>query len=233
MMTDAMPAGPVVLEFSKKYDLQHAHQYAAKHEAGFFRKLSNWREQSIARSALRAAGNPQRILDLPCGAGRFWAMLAEQPGREIYAADYSEDMIRVARFLRPSEVVASVKSFQGSAFDIKMDDESVQNIFCMRLLHHIGDAKNRALMLKEFHRVTSDTVCISLWVDGNRQAERRLRLEAKRSSLRSKPKYQNRFVIPQAQIEAEFERSGFDRVTHYDLIRGFSMWRIYVLKKRK
>lgn len=232
-MMDDNPRQTVELEFSRKYDLAHAQQYGAKHEAGIFRKLSNWREQSIARSALQAAGNPQRVLDLPCGAGRFWEMLAEQPGREIYAADYSEDMIQVARLLRPAQVVARVKSFKASAFDIKMDDASVQNIFCMRLLHHIGDAKNRAVLLKEFYRVTSDSVCISLWVDNNRQANRRLRLEAKRAGKQSKEKYQNRFVIPVAVIEAEFEQSGFDRVTHFDLIKGISMWRIYVLKKRK
>ncbi len=221
------------LEFSNKYDLQHAHKYAAKHSDGFFRKLSNWREQFIARKALQTSGNPQSILDLPCGTGRFWNTLVEHPTRKIYAADYSNDMIKVAKHTRPPKIVSRVQCFQSSAFDIKMDDESVQNIFCMRLLHHIGDETKRAMMLKEFHRVTSDTVCISLWVDGNRQADRRLQLENKRKLNGNSSKYQNRFVIPRAIIEQEFEQFGFEKIAHYDLIKNFSMWRIYVLRKCK
>lgn len=221
------------LEFSNKYDLEHARQYATKHGDGVFRKLSNWREQFIAKKALQVAGNPQSVLDLPCGAGRFWGTLAEQPARTIYAADYSNDMIKVAKYIRPSKIVSRVQCFNTSAFDIKMDAESVQNIFCMRLLHHIGDAANRAKILQEFHRVTSDTVCISLWVDGNRQADRRLQLENKRKLNDATSKYQNRFVIPKAIIEQEFEQSGFDKIAHYDLMKNFSMWRIYVLRKCK
>lgn len=232
-MNDSPQTDSVELEFSKKYDLKHARQYAAKHESGIFRKLSNWREQAIARNALRVAGNPQVVLDLPCGAGRFWEMLAEEPKRKIFAIDNSEEMIKVARLLRPPEVVERVTSSQGSAFEIKMDNESVQNIFCMRLLHHIGDAQNRALLLKEFHRVTADSVCISLWVDGNRQADRRMKLDAERAQNPNKQKYQNRFVIPALQIEAEFKESGFEVAANYDLLKTISMWRIYVLKKRK
>ena len=35
------------------------------------------------------------------------------------------------------------------------------------------------------------------------------------------------------QIKTEFEQSGFEQVTHYDLIKTISIWRIYDLKKRK
>ena len=102
----------------------------------------------------------------------------------------------------------------------------------MRLLHHIGDPEHRAIMLKEFHRVTRNAVCISLWVDGNWQAIRRLRLERARKNNGLKQKMRNRFVILRRRIESEFEDAGFSIVGHYDSLKYFSMWRIYVLKKQ-
>jgi len=222
---------PIELEFSKKYTLDHSEHYAKKHHASLLRRISNWREQAIGRNSLKMAGDPNVVLDLPCGAGRFWPILAEKTDRTIYAADYSSDMVEVARRVCDPNIVARVQAFQSSAFDIQLPDESVDCIFCMRLLHHIGDPEHRAIMLKEFHRVTRDTVCISLWVDGNRQATRRLRLEqVQKKDL--KQKVRNRFVIPRRRIESEFENSGFCIVGHYDILKYFSMWRIYVLKKK-
>ena len=54
----------------------------------------------MARRALALAGNPKSVLDLPCGAGRFWELLAENPERELYAADNSENMVAVADLTR-------------------------------------------------------------------------------------------------------------------------------------
>lgn len=221
------------LEFSKKYTLEHSQQYAEKHEETVTRKLSDRREQAIARKGLKLAGNPKKVLDLPCGTGRFWSLLAEQPDREIYAADYSEHMIEVAAQVRPPEIVKRVNSFQTSAFDIDLEGSAVDCVFCMRLLHHIGSQEHRAVMLKEFHRVTADSVCITLWVDGNRQAKRRLQLEQRRKEQGgSAGKYQNRFVLPRKQIEQEFIETGFEISGYYDLFKYLSMWRIYVLRKK-
>jgi hypothetical protein len=69
-------------EFAEKYDPEHAKKYFEKHNTGFWRRLSTWREIDTARKALVMAGRPQTVLDLPCGTGRFWAMLAEEPGAQ-------------------------------------------------------------------------------------------------------------------------------------------------------
>ena len=57
------------LQFSRKYDQKHAKDYYFKHQRGLRRRLTNRREQAMARKALVLAGNPRVILDLPCGAG--------------------------------------------------------------------------------------------------------------------------------------------------------------------
>ena len=222
---------PIELEFSRKYDLDHAQQYLHKHQDGLARRLSHWRDVQVARHALKLADQPNLVLDLPCGAGRFWPMLCEQPNRVIFAADNSVDMLATARAAQVPEVVARVNSFRTSAFDIDLGDNAVDCIFCIRLLHHIESSEHRLAVLREFHRVSRDTVILSLWVDGNYKAWKRSRLEARRAAEGRATQNQNRFVVPRAVIEREFRTSGFDIIGHLDFLPGYAMWRTYVLRK--
>jgi len=224
---DSRTPQAINLEFSEKYDLDHAQHYFRKHRASLSRRLSTWRELDIARRALALAGNPGVVLDLPCGAGRFWPMLAEKPDRRILAADSSKEMLDVAARMQPRSLVERVERFQCSAFETGLGDGSVDNILCMRLLHHVIEPSHRLAMLREFHRVTRDTVCLSLWVDGNYQAYRRTKLEARRSKAGS----QNRAVVGRQTVESEFMQAGFRVKGHFDFLRFYSMWRIYVLQK--
>lgn len=220
-------SGPIELEFSRKYDRAHAHQYLLKHRDGLARRLSHWRDVQLARRALKLAGDPDLVLDLPCGAGRFWPLLAEHPSRMIFAADNSRDMLAIAEAAQPLAVVKRVERFQASAFAIDMGDNAVDCIFCMRLLHHIADPQHRLAMLREFHRVSRDTLIVSLWVDGNYKAWKRKRLERRRSPRDN----QNRFVVARSVIEAEFAQAGFDILGRNDFLPGYAMWRVYVLRK--
>jgi len=217
------------LQFSGKYDRQHAEEYFRKHQAGFWRKLSNWREQAMACKALRLAGNPASVLDLPCGSGRFWGVLAENKERRILGADRSLDMIDVGLAMLPQEVTRRLETFQCSSFSIPKPDNFVENVFCMRLLHHIGDKQDRLNLFKEFARVASDSVIFSLWVEGNYKAWRRRRLEQRPR----RKDYQNRFVIDRATIEAECVDSGLEITGHIDFLKYYAMWRIYVCRVLK
>ena len=226
-----MLKAPIELAFSDKYDQAHAQQYLEKHQDGLARKLSHYRDQQLARRALALAGEPNLVLDLPCGAGRFWSTLAEQPNRIILAADNSADMLNIARASQPAHITEHVRTLQTSAFAIDLPDGSVDSIFCMRLLHHIEQSEHRLALLKEFHRATRDSVIISLWVDGNYKAWRRKSLEQQR--LQDNPYYKNsnRFVINTQTIEQEFIQAGFSIQAHLDFLPGYSMWRVYVLRK--
>lgn len=225
------------LEFSDKYSKSKADDYYIKHQDSMGRRLSDWWEHRMARKALVMAGNPSSILDLPCGAGRFWDLLVEDPQRELYAADNSAGMVKVAGESHPPEIRDRFKLFQTSAFDIDLADESVDSIFCMRLLHHVGEPADRLRIYNEFHRVSRDSVCLSLWVDGNLKARRRRQLDEARASGKKPRKratsknFQNRFVQSADVIEKEFAEAGFKVVGKVDFMPGYSMWRTYVLKK--
>ena len=220
--------GKDVLEITNTYDEEQSKLYFEKHKRGFWHRVSNWYEQHMAARALAMAGGPKSVLDLPCGAGRFWELLASVPDRKLMAADYSEDMINTALNFQSPHIAKRFKTFQASAFDIKLPDAAVDCIFCMRLLHHISEEEARTNMFREFHRVSRSTVCISLWVDGNLQALRLRRSQRRRQ----KRQYYTRFLFDRSQIEPEFHQSGFEIMGHVDLMPGLSMWRTYVLKRR-
>lgn len=216
----------VHLSFSDKYTDAHSRQYFHKHER---KKLSDRLEQRMARRALQLAGNPSSILDLPCGTGRFWSMLASQPHRQLLAADLSAAMLELAAKVREPAVVNRFRLLQCSAFAITLPDASVDCIFSIRLMHHIASAGDRLAMLKEFHRVTRETVVLSLWVDGNYKAWRRRKLEAKRRRMGEGS--DNRFIVARAQFEGECRAAGFEIVDHVDFLPRLFMWRTYVLRK--
>jgi len=221
----------IELDFSRKYDQAHAQQYFHKHQDGLARQLSHWRDASIVRRALKKAGEPNLVLDLPCGAGRFWPLLCEQPNRVILAADNSADMLTTAQAVQPPSVVARVNAFQTSAFAIDLGNNTVDCILCIRLLHHIEAAEHRLAILREFQRVSRDTVILSIWVDGNYKAWKRRRLETRRAARGRTSQNQNRFVVKKSVIEDEFRQAGFRIVEHLDVLPGYAMWRTYVLRK--
>ena len=229
--TAPVPPSTISLEFSDKYDAAHAQQYYLKHQESLSRRLSHRRDCQLARFALKKAGNPLSVLDLPCGAGRFWKLLAENPERKIYAADNSSDMLQVALNSQPPEISRKISAFQTSAFDIDMPDSAVDCIFSMRLMHHVAESEHRLAMLREFHRVCRETVILNLWVDGNFKARKRKRLEQRRVERYGRQANNNRFVIPSPQIEAEFKQAGFSIIGKMDFLPRYSMWRIYVLRK--
>jgi ubiquinone/menaquinone biosynthesis C-methylase UbiE len=212
-------------------DKRQTQHYVEHHEKGLARRLSLWRDAQLAREALRDAGEPGLVLDLPAGSGRFWPVLAEHSNRVILAADPSTEMLEIAEAQSSSDVRKRIRTFQSSAFSIGLSANAVDCIFCMRLFHHIPDSGRRVAILQEFHRVTRDTVIVALWVDGNIKAWRRRRQEGNRLNEHGLPAVRNRFVVCREEIESEFLGAGFRIVSHHDFLPGYAMWRVYVLRK--
>ena len=225
---------PPHYEFSEKYDPNHARKYFEKHNSGFWRQLSTWREIGMARKALVLAGRPRSVLDLPCGTGRFWAMLTEQKDRKIFVGDNSQSMIDTGLELRPREVTSRIeKSFQCSAFETGLPDNFVECVFSIRLMHHIDKSEDRIRMLKEFSRISSRTIVVSLWVDGNFRAYRHRINEAKKANKRGENRAIDRFLFTRSEIESDFAAAGLGIVGHVDFIKYWDKWRTYVLSVKK
>jgi ubiquinone/menaquinone biosynthesis C-methylase UbiE len=184
------------------YDHLHASNHLQKHGLGLTRRLAHWRDEQQTRRALKIAGNPRSVLDLPCGTGRLWPLLAEQPNRLIFAADDSADSLEDAEAGQNLEVLKQVECFQSSACAIDMEDNFVDSILCIDLLHQVANPAQRLLILREFYRVTRDTLIVSLKLDD------------------------------QHLIETQFDQAGFDILDHSDFLPGYALRRVYVLRKR-
>lgn len=190
-------------------------------------RLAYWREAQLVRHSLHSAGEPGLVLDLPCGGGRFWPVLTEHANRVILAGGHNAEGLGRAMGAFDPALAARITPLEASVDAITLGSNAVDCIFCMGLFHRVSDNEQRLGILREFHRVSRDTVIISLWVDGNYRAWRRRRMEQRRAG----PARQHRFVVARAQIEHEFRQAGFEIVAHHDLIPGIAMWRTYVLRK--
>lgn len=215
----------------QRFEHGRVHDYVQHHELGLARRLSLWRDAQLARHALRDAGEPGLVLDLPSGSGRFWPVLAEHANRVILAADPSTDMLAVAESQSSAHVRARIRTFQSSVYSIGLSANAVDCIFCMRQFHHVADSDRRMEILQEFHRVTRDTAIVALWVDGNIKSWRRKRQQRSRIAQGHPELGRNRFVVSRAAIESEFAQAGFAIVGHHDFLPGYAMWRVYVLRK--
>lgn len=224
------PSSSNDLETPLSSERAQALHYLEKHQRGLSR-LGKWRDQQLARQALKIAGEPGLILDLPSGAGRFWPVLAEHANRVILAADPSLETLSLAEARSDERTRQRIKTFQTSISAIELPANAVDCIFSMRLFHHIAESSERCEVLREFHRVTRDTAIIALWVDGNIKSWRRKRLEQCRATAGQAQLRHNRFVVARSQIEAEFREAGFSILAHHDVLPGYSMWRVYVLRK--
>ncbi|SEI24418.1 class I SAM-dependent methyltransferase [Pseudomonas fuscovaginae UPB0736] len=214
----------VELEFARQHAREHARVCRTVHPQGVWQRLEHWREEGLVRQALKLAGEPGLVLDLPCGAGRFWPVLAQRGNRVVLAADSSREMLDHCAVHHAPELFKRVRTLHSSTFAISLPENAVDCIFCLPFFAHVAEAEHRLAILREFHRVSRDTVIVSLCLSGNLMAWRGRR--AGHSGQDPKP-----VVLDKAQVEAEFHEAGFEIVGHRDFLPGYAMRRVYVLRK--
>ena len=156
------PPSSIEIEYAERCDREHARVCADTRPPGLRQRLASWRDERMVRQALKVAGEPGLVLDLACGSGRFWPVLAEHVNRVILASDNSQDMLDHARTHHPASLLKRVKTFQGSAFSMGLSANAVDCIFCLELFRHVPSSDGRLALLREFHRVSRDTVIVSV-----------------------------------------------------------------------
>jgi len=210
------------LPFENRYRAHYSKIYYFRHKKGFLRRLSNYLEQQMIAKSLQLAEKPKVVLDLPCGAGRFIDTIIKSGVEKIIAADKSENMLNVIKEFFPSDVLKKIELLQTSITHIDLPDKSVDNILCIRLIHHIPDVDYRRAIYKEIRRVSRKTACITYWVDGNYKSY----LEKNRASSNKELSR----CLNVAYLENELVSSGFSIIGYVDMIKWFHYWRSYVLK---
>ncbi len=99
------------------------------------------------------------VLDIPCGTGRFFPILAEH-GCCIHGADISQDMIDC---IPPSIVdrCPNISLSTADATNLRYPTGSFDYVLCMRFFNIVPDAV-RTAALQEFFRVASKGVIIQV-----------------------------------------------------------------------
>lgn len=201
-------------EFAERYEREHASTCLEARPLGLGQRLAQWRDEQRVRGALKAAGEPGLILDVACGAGLFWPVLAEHGNRVILASDASQSMLDHAQTHHPASLLKRITLFKSSVFSIDLSENAVDCIFCMELFHHVSDSEHRLAILRELSRVSRDTLIVSVSVGHTtRQHD------------------SQRVVISKHELEAQFALAGFSILKHYDVLPGFAQGSIYVLRK--
>ena len=214
-MSSQPPSTHIEHEFAERYDREHAKVCLQSQPQRVVRRLASWREKRLVRRALKVAGEPGLVLDLACGAGRFWPVLAEHGNRVILACDSSQDMLNHAQTHHPASLLARIKLFQSSVFSIDISENAVDSIFCLQLFHHVRESEHRLAILRELHRVSRDSLILSVPL-------------GRPAGQANDPQ---RIVVSKGEIEAQFELAGFSILKQYEVLPGCGMGCIYILRK--
>jgi SAM-dependent methyltransferase len=138
---------------------QRARLYAERFETGARRRI-NEREQLAVAKIFENLNDCRSVVDVPCGAGRFASVLSR--GRVLIETDVAFEILEHARE-RAQAAKLPVRFLQSDAAKLPLADATVDCVFCNRLLHHIHSAAERAVFLREFHRVTRFYLVISFF----------------------------------------------------------------------
>lgn len=165
-------------------------------------RRTNAKELAIVERFLMQCAPLPLAMDVPCGTGRFRALL-QSHAEELLSVDASFEMLAAA----PSQ-----PQLQASAHKLPVVDHAVDFILCSRLLHHFEASAERLIVLQELARVSSRWIVLSYFDSANFQAWRN----------RLRGKFRGRFPISQVQFAAEIQAAGLVERQRCYIRRSFS-----------
>ncbi|MGB0952746.1 MAG: class I SAM-dependent methyltransferase [Planctomycetota bacterium] len=196
-------------------------EYESSKRAGHYRdnrwtrspraRRTDAKEQAIVGQYLQQVGESTRILDLPCGTGRFRQLLQTNTS-ELLSIDASREMLAAT----PPK-----HGLQASAHAIPLLDDAVDMILCSRLLHHFEHSEQRKAVLQELARVSSGHIILSYFDAANFQAWRN----------RIRKRFRGRFPISRTTFSDEIQSAGLIEVTRTYIARGISE-QVWVLLRK-
>lgn len=171
-------------------------------------------EERILRAFLERVGRLERVLDVPCGAGR-WLPLLAATGARVVGADLAGAM------LREVSPEAGARLLQASARRLPFPDRSFDLVLCFRLLHHFEEAGDRRAVLQELARVCRGRVVLSYFDAASVQAWRH-RLRRRRRA---------RFPLPRRILRAELAAAGLVEEARRGVAPGWSEQVVLLLRR--
>jgi len=207
------------------FEKHEVEEYEKRRYRGQDQRLVDRRERRILRKILRELGGDfLRVLDLPCGYGRFSRLVLDK-GFSLVSSDLSFHMVKRAREKSGevhlhSAVVADAKQglpFKNGAFSL---------LLCVRFFHHLHEKKERESILSEFFRVCSDWLILSYYQrNWLHSLQRKLRRRLKKSKTMIK-------MVSRQEFYEEVGVAGFKVVSVSPLFRGIHSQHVALLEKK-
>lgn len=138
---------------------QTASLYDDKRKTGFLNNLRWKSEMKVVRKVLNSLAKRQRVLDVPCGTGRFIPLFLRAE-HQVVSVDVSADMLKQvpAEYCwEPGRVSLQV----GDAQQLDFEDNSFDYVFSMRFFNHLPPLV-RIEVLRELARVARKRVVIEV-----------------------------------------------------------------------
>ena len=125
--------------------------------------LVNFREQRLVRAFLLRIGPAQRILDLPCGFGRFTPKLRDAARLELVCGDRDQGRLRELRASEPREGTPLAITRADLNGTLPFEDCAFDLVFNFRFFHHVRDADLRSRVAGELVRVAARHLIVSYY----------------------------------------------------------------------
>ena len=219
-----MPSSPANPDRSK-YTAGGIREYERTRYRGLDQRIVHAREDKLIGRLLDEAlagvpaGCAPRLLDLPCGYGRFTGRLRERGG-EVLTSDLSTEMIR-----RTRERFGAPGAAANATLGLPFKDGSFDAVVSIRFFHHLHAPEARAAVLSEFARTTSRWAIVSFYREsGLHLAQRKLRRLFGKSRTNIK-------MLETGVFEREAASAGFDVARVVPLFRGIHAYHLALLKK--
>ncbi len=194
---------------------------------GPFSNLLQGLSVRAVRRMLWHLGYPQHILEVPAHDGRHWSLLADMTRQPIQVMGDAERLERLRK--RQTDALRErIEVHDGGAFDMAVEDQSVDCIFSPDLLTFLARDEDRAAYLRECHRVTRRGVLLQVWVGKNLTAFGRRRV-CHQHYLMAQDGLGDWVIHAAPMLEAEFINAGFRVVGFQDVLPGLLPLRTYAL----
>jgi ubiquinone/menaquinone biosynthesis C-methylase UbiE len=188
--------------------------------SGFRGRLIHRLEERAFLKALAVAKDSKRVLDVPCGTGRFMSLLL-RGNYQVHGADISLPMLQQAMHLRT--IYGPVSLSRSDAESLPFRNDSFDCVVCVRLMGHLPH-QIRIGVLRQMRRVTRRFIVVNYFLVNSLYARRRLRWHAFQGNLPAAW-----YPCSDADLRQELIESGLNLVASFPIAGPLSESHMLVL----
>ncbi len=147
-------------------------EYDSVRFKSFRGKIGNWLDQFAVSRLLKRVPVSEKVLDIPCGTGRFTEYLFSLGLTDITAADISNEMLEIAK-KKLGSIKQNINFIQIKAEDISRLRNEFDCIFSIRFFGHLP-LKAQFKVLEEFSK-SAPSCIIEIPIKGRLRGRRLLK----------------------------------------------------------